>query len=230
MAIVTGLTAARMRAIEAASVIGGVINGNNLILTKFSGATVDAGNVRGATGLTGAMGVKGDTGTPGLKGDIGNTGLKGDTGSTGLKGDTGTPGLKGDIGNTGAKGDTGATGLKGDTGAVGPAGAASLQPNTQTVSYTAVLADSGKSVEMNSAGATTFTVPPNSAVAFPIGTVIEIARIGTGDVTIARGAGVLLRSRLDPAGLTNRLIAGQWAAASIRKRSTDEWVLMGYVL
>jgi hypothetical protein len=56
MATVTGLTAARMLAIEAASVVSGAIVGNDLILTKFDSSTVNAGNVRGATGPTGPDG------------------------------------------------------------------------------------------------------------------------------------------------------------------------------
>lgn len=50
MSIVTGLTAARMLAIEAASVVSGAISGDNLILTKHDGSTINAGNVRGPKG------------------------------------------------------------------------------------------------------------------------------------------------------------------------------------
>jgi hypothetical protein len=53
MGIVTGLTAARMMAIEAASVVSGIVSGDNLILTKHDGSTINAGNVRGATGAPG---------------------------------------------------------------------------------------------------------------------------------------------------------------------------------
>lgn len=53
MATITGLTAARMEAIEAASVVDGDVVGDNLILTKQDGSTINAGNVRGATGATG---------------------------------------------------------------------------------------------------------------------------------------------------------------------------------
>lgn len=53
MGTVTALTAARMIAIEASSVVSGVISGNNLILTKHDGSTIDAGNVRGPTGSPG---------------------------------------------------------------------------------------------------------------------------------------------------------------------------------
>lgn len=53
MATVTGLTAARMIAIEAASIVDGEVVGDNLILTKFDGTDIDAGSVRGATGPMG---------------------------------------------------------------------------------------------------------------------------------------------------------------------------------
>lgn len=48
MATITGLTAARMLAIEAASVVDGEVVGDNLILTKHDASTIDAGNVRGS--------------------------------------------------------------------------------------------------------------------------------------------------------------------------------------
>lgn len=48
MAEVTGLTATRMLAIEAESVVGGSIDGNgHLILVKHDGSTVDAGSILG---------------------------------------------------------------------------------------------------------------------------------------------------------------------------------------
>lgn len=56
MTIITGLTAARMLEIEAASVVDGSISGDNLILTKHDGSTIDAGNVRGIQGLPGPIG------------------------------------------------------------------------------------------------------------------------------------------------------------------------------
>lgn len=49
MATVTGLTAARMLAIEAATVVSGVIDGTgHMVLTKHDGTTIDAGSVPGA--------------------------------------------------------------------------------------------------------------------------------------------------------------------------------------
>lgn len=50
MATVTGLTAARMAAIEAASIVDGEVVGDDLILTRHDSTTVNAGNVRGTSG------------------------------------------------------------------------------------------------------------------------------------------------------------------------------------
>jgi microcystin-dependent protein len=56
MATVTGLTAARMLAIEGASVVDGDIVGGHLILTKHDGTTIDAGSVAGPAGPMGPAG------------------------------------------------------------------------------------------------------------------------------------------------------------------------------
>lgn len=94
--------------------------------------------------------------------------------------------------------------------------------NTQTASYTLVLADAGLVVEMNVGSANNLTVPPNSSVAFPIGTVIELSQVGAGLTTVVAGAGVTIDSLAGSLAL-----AGQYAAAALRKRATNEWVLVG---
>jgi hypothetical protein len=94
--------------------------------------------------------------------------------------------------------------------------------NTQTGSYTLVLADKGKTVEQNVAGANTLTIPPNSSVAFAIGTYVNVTQLGAGQTTLTAGAGVTLRAY--NAGLK---LSGQYAVATIYKRGTDEWVCGG---
>lgn len=59
MTTITGLTAARMQAIEDASVVDGEIIGDHLILTKFDGNTIDTGVVVGPEGPTGPQGPQG---------------------------------------------------------------------------------------------------------------------------------------------------------------------------
>jgi hypothetical protein len=93
--------------------------------------------------------------------------------------------------------------------------------NTQTASYTAVIADKDKLVEMNNASANNFTVPPNSSVAFEVGAQIRILQIGAGQTTVVAGAGVTINST---PGLKLR---AQWSSATLIKRATDTWVLIG---
>lgn len=95
--------------------------------------------------------------------------------------------------------------------------------NAQTgTSYTAVLADDGKLITFDNGSAITFTVPPNSSVAFGIGTQINVMQLGAGQVTITAGAGVTLRS----AG-TKVKTNGQYSVATCVKIATDTWVLVG---
>lgn len=53
MSTITGLTAARMLEIEAASIVDGDVVGDNLIFTKHDGTQIDAGSVRGPQGTPG---------------------------------------------------------------------------------------------------------------------------------------------------------------------------------
>lgn len=94
--------------------------------------------------------------------------------------------------------------------------------NTQTASYTLTLADAGKCVEMNLAGANNLTVPPVGTAAFEIGTVIEVLQLGAGQTTIVPGSGVTLRS----AGSRLKL-SGQYSSAALRMRASNEWVVIG---
>ena len=100
---------------------------------------------------------------------------------------------------------------------------AQIALNAQTgTTYTAVLGDDGDLVTLDNASAITFTVPPNSSVAFGIGTQINIMQLGAGQVTIAAGAGVTLRS----AGSKLKTNA-QYAVATCCKIATDTWVVVG---
>lgn len=93
---------------------------------------------------------------------------------------------------------------------------------TKTADHTLVLGDAGYTVEMNVGSANTLTIPPNSDVAFPINTFIEVVQIGAGQTTIAAGSGVTIRSSGAKLKLT-----GQYSAASFYQRATDDWVLAG---
>jgi len=94
--------------------------------------------------------------------------------------------------------------------------------NAQVATYTAVLTDDGKIITMSNASANNFTVPPNSSVAFGIGTQLNIAQLGAGQTTIVAGAGVTLNS----AGAKLKLNA-QYAVATCVKTDTNTWFVVG---
>lgn len=77
-------------------------------------------------------------------------------------------------------------------------------------------------IEVNSASATTITVPLDSTLNFPVGTGIDILQVGAGQVTIAAAVGVTINS--PDGGLKLRT---QWSAASLIKRSANTWLLAG---
>lgn len=95
--------------------------------------------------------------------------------------------------------------------------------NAQTgTTYTTVLGDDGKLVTCDNASAIALTIPPNSSVAYGIGTQINIMQLGAGQVTITAGAGVTLRS----AGSKLKTNA-QYAVATCCKIASDTWVVVG---
>jgi hypothetical protein len=94
--------------------------------------------------------------------------------------------------------------------------------NTQTASYTLVLTDAGKLVEMNNAAAVNLTVPPNSSVAFALNTWIDVSQYGVGQVTVVPGSGVTL---ISAGGLLKTRL--QYSRISLLNRATDEWYVSG---
>jgi hypothetical protein len=81
--------------------------------------------------------------------------------------------------------------------------------------------DAGSFKPLNKATAIVWTIPPNSSVAFPVGTVLEAYQKGAGQVTITPGSGVTVNS---PAGLKSR---AQHSQFSVRKVATDTWQAAG---
>lgn len=73
MATVTGLTATEMNARRNEMIVDGEVVGDNLILERYDGTTIDAGNVRGPQGVPGGGGavasVNGETGVVVLTAD-----------------------------------------------------------------------------------------------------------------------------------------------------------------
>ena len=96
-----------------------------------------------------------------------------------------------------------------------------ISANTNTT-YTFVAGDAGKLVTSNNGSAQTLTVPPNSSVAFDVGTTITVIGIGAGKVTLAQGSGVTINS-VD----SEKAINGQHASVTLIKTATDTWQLIG---
>jgi len=93
--------------------------------------------------------------------------------------------------------------------------------NAQAASYTLVLADRNKLVEIGVGTANTLTVPPNSSADFPTGTHITVIQTGAGQCTVTAGAGVTINAT---PGLKLR---AQWSGATLIKRAANTWVLIG---
>jgi hypothetical protein len=94
--------------------------------------------------------------------------------------------------------------------------------NRQTASYTLVLSDADKLVEMNVGSANNLTIPLNSSVAFSTGTQILLAQYGAGQTTLVPTSGVTIRSN----GAKVKLNA-QYSGATLIKIDTNEWYLFG---
>lgn len=97
-----------------------------------------------------------------------------------------------------------------------------VAPNDQTgTTYTFVLADGFRLVRGSNASAITATIPPNSSVAYPLGTALQIAQQGAGQITVAAGVGVTIRT---PHGAKT---SAQYAIVTAIKVATDEWYITG---
>ena len=100
-----------------------------------------------------------------------------------------------------------------------------ITTNRQTASYTLVLSDADKLVEMNVGSANNLTIPLNSSVAFPTGTQILLAQYGAGQTTIVATSGVTVRSNGGKLKLNV-----QYSGATLIKIGTDEWYLFGDIV
>ncbi|MDP3625010.1 MAG: hypothetical protein Q8S12_00320 [Hydrogenophaga sp.] len=113
-------------------------------------------------------------------------------------------------------------------GGSGGSGASTAIPqNSQSTAYTLVLGDAGKHILHPSADTTArvFTIPANSSVAFPVGTVVTfVNQNAAGAITIAITTDTM---RLAGAGTTgSRTLAANGIATALKLTST-EWIISG---
>jgi hypothetical protein len=97
--------------------------------------------------------------------------------------------------------------------------------STITGSTTLALANANTRIFANSASAIIITVPTNATVAFAIGDEVEIINMGTGAVTFVAQSGAVVRSSDGKLAMD-----GRYAAVSIIKIDTEEWLLIGSLI
>jgi hypothetical protein len=94
----------------------------------------------------------------------------------------------------------------------------------KTSGYTLQPQDTGIILEMNVGTAATLTIPSytgNNSVPFIRGTEIKILLTNTGPVNITGASGVTLNSK------NGFNLTSQWDMATLIKRDTDSWVIIG---
>ena len=94
---------------------------------------------------------------------------------------------------------------------------------SKTANYQLVLADRGKSILMNGTGLT-LTIPANSAVAFPVGTVIIIVNVNTSALSISITTDTLTLANSTTTG--TRTLARNGLATCVKIGSTS-WLISG---
>jgi hypothetical protein len=98
--------------------------------------------------------------------------------------------------------------------------------NSQSADYTLVLADSGKTIFHPAAdnNVRTFTIPANSSVAYPVGTVLTFVNLAAADVTIAITTDTMY---LAGDGTTGSRTLAEYGIASAVKLASTDWLISG---
>lgn len=101
---------------------------------------------------------------------------------------------------------------------------ADITISTKTTSpYLIALGDKNSIIEMNLAGANIVNVPTNASTAFAVGTVINIVQYGAGKTQVVASTPGTTTIRATPGAY----LRAQYSTASLIKRATDEWYLIG---
>lgn len=138
----------------------------------------------------------------------------------------------GQQGPAGPVGPAGATGPAGAIGATGAAGSMTTQSffEIKTPSYTLALSDAGKFLFSRSSP--TIVVPNNSAVAFPLGTRIDVGQLGASNANIIfvnPALGVTINDQaLNNSGsaVSQTFDRGAFQIGVLVKVGTNEWLFL----
>jgi hypothetical protein len=98
-----------------------------------------------------------------------------------------------------------------------------LTLNTQSGTYTLVLSDASKQVEINNASANFLYIPTDASANFPVGTTILVFQLGAGQTTIAAASPGTTTVNATP-GLKLRT---QYSSATLIKRAANNWIVAG---
>jgi hypothetical protein len=97
---------------------------------------------------------------------------------------------------------------------------------SRNTTFTLSLADSGKTIDINSATNVTVTIPANiTGSTFPVGTQIAFIRSGTGQVNFITASGGPLVTLQSKNG--NKRIAAQYSPATLIHKGNNVWILIG---
>ena len=140
--------------------------------------------------------------------------------------------LLGQQGPAGPAGPVGPAGATGPAGAIGATGSNATQSffEVKTSSYTLALTDAGKFLFSRSSP--TIVVPNNSAVAFPIGTRIDIGQLGATSANIIfvnPNAGVTINDQaVNSVGtaVSQTFDRGAFQIGVLVKVGTNEWLFL----
>ena len=94
--------------------------------------------------------------------------------------------------------------------------------NAQSAGYSIVTSDNQKLITISSSSTSYITIPTNASQSFPVGTTIQVARLGSGAVTFTNSTAVSILSQSN-----YRSISLQYLVASIIQISTNNWLLIG---
>jgi hypothetical protein len=99
--------------------------------------------------------------------------------------------------------------------------------DAETATYTVVLGNAFQLVTMSVGSANDFLIPTNGNVAFPVGTVINVIQIGTGQTTIKAVTSGTTTISSTGATATAPKLRARYSAASCIKVATDTWYVVG---
>ena len=108
-----------------------------------------------------------------------------------------------------------------------PALIGSVAINAQTgTTYTFAASDAWNTmVTLSNASAIAVTIPTNATTAFPVGTVLNFAQTGAGQVTVSGASGVTVVSNGATAASPKTRV--QYSAGSAIQTSANNWLVIG---